>query len=328
MPHLKYDPIESIISRQIESQEVIEAINLYCEGLDAFVDFSTHILQWSFNKETTTYREDSVNLVFCSMYRRIVEIADSISVCLKSSIVEPCEVFLRSLLEVTFSFEYLLEGDSENRALAYQFFHIAEMLTFLKRHDKRDTNFKKYLTDYQLYGFQYKEPPQFQSLASRIEMGNKLIDKPEYAAIKAEHLRLKKLPKKHSWFTFFSGHTNLGLLYTVQDLSKYVKKYDLYELLYKTWSTTVHGSDTISGNFFGHTDGSLSMLAIRQPHKIYELANLTFRLLEIAVLLVPSYLNNKEQNGDILYWYKSFQINYSKPVINKQINFEMPGINL
>ena len=330
MPLTRTQPKEDILCRHPgEDVELTQALTLYTEGLDEFVDFGTHILDWEFKKEDL--REERMPVI--SLFRRILELTDAISILLKSHAADPCEILLRTLFETALSLEYVLKTDTDRRALCYLFAGYAERLTFIKRHDPEDSNYKQYQKDYK-NGRVYKDVPEISNLKEKIARIQEWIDRPEHAEVKDEYVRVKQIKKKvREWFTPFSDLTNQDekgkpeFLESIQDLAKHLGKFDLYEALYKKWSKSVHATDVITGNFLGK-DGSVAMVALRQPVQAHAIANLTLRLLE-DVLLSLNRFNERRKNeyyrdmmGKIFWWTKAYHLNYTKPIIERDINFE------
>ncbi|MCK8494608.1 DUF5677 domain-containing protein [Spirosoma sp. RP8] len=320
MPHKKTEPVPSILSRQLEGDDVIQAISLYTEGLDEFVNFGTHFLDWELKRNEI----EITDVVVTSMFRRILEIVDSISILLKEGAADPCKVLLRSLFEIVLSFEYLLKEDTKRRAQCYRYSTYNKQLIFNKRHSPKHPSYKDYQQSYSR-GQVFKNVPTVPDLEGRIEELQKLIDRPDYAEIKAEFVRVGN----GSWFTPFSDLTNRNskgkptLLKKIQDLAEYLNKFDLYEILYKDWSNSVHGSDTITGTFFMNKEQQLlSMMALRQPVIAHEVTNITFRLVELTIGLMTK--RNHNQFGDVVWWVKSFHVNYTKPILDRLLTFDMP----
>ncbi|GAB2563458.1 DUF5677 domain-containing protein [Spirosoma areae] len=330
MPLTRTQPKEDILCRHPgEDAELTKALALYTEGLDEFVDFGTHILDWEFRKEDL--REESIPII--SLFRRILELTDAISILLKSHVADPCEILLRTLFETTLSLEYILKTDTDRRALCYLFTVYAERLTFLKRHDPNDSNYKQYQKDYK-HGRVYKDVPKISNLEGKIAAADEWIERPEHTEVKNEYVRVKQIKKKvKGWFTPFSDLTNQDeegkpkFLESIQDLAKHLGKFDLYETLYRSWSRSVHATDVITGNFLGK-DSSVAMVALRQPVQAHAVANLTIRLLEDVLFNVHRF-NERRKNeqyremiGKIIWWIKAYNLNYTKPIIERNINFE------
>ncbi|SFF24634.1 DUF5677 domain-containing protein [Spirosoma endophyticum] len=321
MPHKKTEPVPSILSREIEEADIIEAIGLYTEGLDEFVNFGTQIIDWELKRDEMK----QLDVVVISKFRNILELADAISVLLKQGAVDPCKIVLRTLFEITLGLEYVLQNDSDRRALCYRFFGFNRQLTLDKRHDPQNSNYKTYQEEYK-YGHVFQGVPEITNLKERIDFLQGWIDRPEHAVVKAEFHQVKK--SSHEWFTPFSELSNMDsngnpkLLRGIKDLAKYLHKFDLYEILYKDWSTSVHGLDTITGTFFRSGEDGLSMLALRQPLIAHEVTNITFRFVESALSLMTK--RNMDKFGEIIWWYKSFDINYLKPIFTKTLSFTLP----
>jgi hypothetical protein len=327
MPLKRTQPIESILCRlPDEGVELEEKLTLYTEGLDEFVDFGTHILHWEAKKDIT-----EVSLPIISLLRRVLELTDAISTLLKSRVVDPCEILLRTLFETALGLEYILKTDTGHRALSYLYMGYAERLTYLKRHDPKDSNYKQYQKEYK-HGKVFKDVPTINGLEKQITFIQEWINRPEHKEVKDEYNRIKDTGAKE-WFSPFSDSYNQNekgenkLLFSIKDLAKHLNKFDLYEILYKQWSKSVHGTDVITGNFSSKNE-FLYMVALRQPVKAHDIANITIRLLEDVVLSLHEF-NTRQKNeqyqdlmGKIIWWTKAYHINYTKLIIEKGLQFD------
>lgn len=331
MPLKRTQPAEDILRRNPDEQaEVIQTLELYTEGLDEFVDFSTHLLLWEYQKHDLK----EARLPAISLFRRVLEVTDAISVLLKSSAVDPCEILLRTLFETTLSLEYLLEEDTDRRGMCYLYDSRAEQVAYLKRFDPKSSNYKAFKEDFKR-SHVFKEIPEFTAdMRNEIARINAWLNDPQRANVQQEYNRVRaKGVDAKQWYSPFSDLTNKNskgegtLLRRVDDLAKHLNKFDLYVILYKQWSKTVHGSDAVTG-IFSSQDQDLHMISLRQPMRAHAVANITLRIINEVVLSLDSY-NRRQRNkeyrnimGEFIWWRKAYQINYAVPIMRNALLFE------
>lgn len=109
--------------------------------------------------------------------------------------------------------------------------------------------------------------------------------------------------KKHSnrrpnWFSLFGGPN------TVRDLAEHLDKRDLYDLLYREWSSTTHSDGGLQKIIRPHdAPGKIYIRNLRHPDGLGVAHNLTVNFLTQTVLLMTNRFREdefKERNE----WYK------------------------
>ena len=80
--------------------------------LDEIVNYGSHVSRWCLEKK----KEGDENAVSILMFRNILELIHSISILIKTSCADPCNILLRSLFESFLNLNYLLKQISNKEA--------------------------------------------------------------------------------------------------------------------------------------------------------------------------------------------------------------------
>lgn len=137
----------------------------------------------------------------------------------------------------------------------------------------------------------------------KIKNANQLLTKPEYQLINAEYETTKKRKKNASWYTLFNGPDNLEQLAMTQRLE------GLYEVLYRTWSKTTHGTDIIQGKLSKNSRGQVEIIQIRLPDEAQFIALNCFNL---ALLTFDKFIDRRlpEKSQEFKLWYATIRSYY------------------
>jgi|GEM_PF-6755282 len=106
--------IEEILPKRIEPDLAVLLEKLASLVSDT-VSLGTHLMKWDADK----IRAGDESMPPMMFLRNIIELGDAISILIKTSSIDPTKILLRSLLENTFGLEYMLEKETEKRALSY-----------------------------------------------------------------------------------------------------------------------------------------------------------------------------------------------------------------
>jgi len=213
------------------------------EGVAEATRFGTHILQWSTFSSRGLMAETPLLLLF----RHSLETLDAISLLLRSGAVEPCKMLLRGLFECLLSSEYILQMDSERRALCFLVGYLnweVGMSQRLNPTTSQGHRFRRKLNkDRVLNGLRL---PEGGGAGLRDHELKRLLEQPEFAEVTREFEELKRRTNRTPiWYSMFDGPRNL------ESLAAHVELPGLYEYLYRRWSGAVHGLEVFDGKLKG-----------------------------------------------------------------------------
>jgi hypothetical protein len=205
---------------------------------------------------------------------------------LKIASQEAIELIARSILEMDAYITYMLEENITDRLLSYQVAYANEKL---RKYRKLDMNTK----DGAAFSKIWKDDEFLKRIPfpniSHSTLGEPLYDmlsREPFLRINSEYMRTKAQNKKVYWYSLWGGPRNIEALFT------HIKKQGLYEILYRTWSSTVHQSASFSNIVNMGSYGGVSYL--RNPKEIFQLARNCLNIIldtynYIIMKLLPDY---------------------------------------
>jgi hypothetical protein len=236
--------------------------------IDIAVDFGTHLLKWQVEK-TQSGDQHLVPILF---FRNILELADSISILIKNSSVDPAKPLIRSLLENSFGLEYLLEKDQKNRSLSFNVWQIHEELKFLNKLEENTKVGKQLLGEIK----KDKYVKEFKIDDPRLELEKKnatnFLKLPHYISIEKEYQRTNSIRKNPKWYTLFDGPQD------IEQLAKKSNNHTLYEFFFRKLSYNVHATDLVKGKLILNKNGKTDIIQIRFPKDAQEITILTLNI--------------------------------------------------
>jgi hypothetical protein len=120
------NPVVELLPRQVINEDLRYLITNSSLIIDECNNYGTIIIKKFYTSDKL--RDDEI--VSLLILRSIVELSDSISVLLQNSVMDPSKTLLRSLLESYFNLEYILEGNTKKKALAYLVWNTHEQNKF------------------------------------------------------------------------------------------------------------------------------------------------------------------------------------------------------
>lgn len=310
-------PLEEFIPRSIRPN--VKKLLDHCSDLiEEVVNYGSHVARWCIDKNTT----GDENAVAFLMYRNILELIDSISVLVRNSCTEPCKILLRSLFESFLNFNYLIEKDFNLKGMDFLVCYRHDEINVLRRFDPKDPEYKKY-QEKKAKDIIVKNIPQkpVPDVSERQESLRKIFEHQSYKESSAEYEKYKaghkgRPPKK--WYSMRGGPND------VYNLADYLGFPAQYEVLYRSWSGLVHGTDIVNEKLFIVEQGVASFAQLRYPSDapFVTIMAISFGLSAIR-LMSDHYLPDKiQENAD---WYKrELEESYMKLNKIKFVDAESP----
>ncbi len=293
-----YKAIEDILPRN--QKDVKIELEKLSSSVDNVVDFGTNILKWECDK----MQSGDEYLIPILFFRNILELADSISILVKNSSVDPAKLLLRTLLENIFGLEYILEKKKKNRALSYNVWLAHRDIKFCEKLDK-SSQVGKQLAGELKKDLHVKELEDNKSIVELVKSNSiKILKLPLYESIEFEYQRTKSIIKNPMWYSLFNGPRD------TEQLAKRLNHHTLYEIIYRTLSNSVHATDILKGKIVANLNGQTDIIQIRYPKDAQNISVHTLNLLLMTFMnFIPKQLPNKQD--DFYAWYKEFRIIYT-----------------
>lgn len=296
------------LGRQIDQRVQPILTNLY-EKIREVSSFGARILAWDLEKQ-----RGGDHLIPPMLFlRNQIEIIESIATLIKDSLAEPCNQLLRSAIETHFYLEYLLMEDTARRALSFLVWDTHKNIQLLKRLDGQSEQAKQFKSKYDKDRLLSGHVFVLETVDKHLKNSSELLELENYKPINEEYLRLKKLKKGKApnWFSLFDGPED------IERLADNVKLNAMYEGLYRTLSSSVHGTDILRGKLSKGQDGQMEIIQIRLP---IEAESSTLNCMNIAVLTFTTYIENRlpERKKELGEWYLGIRDFYNGLTMGKR----------
>ncbi len=291
------NPSNNPLNRSLDS-EIQEVLSAYSSFIEEMVNFGCKILEWDMER-TNLVEEDLPAHLFI---RNFIGEIDGISILMQKSSIEPCKNLLRTALENVFYLEYLHKDDNDNRrALCFLFWNSWQKSKLIKKHNGKSEH---YNTIKQTFNsdriLKETTPPVIPDIEKHREDAENFQSQEKFKLIKDEFLEKGK--KIKYWYSAFDGPKSIELL------AKNVELPALYEVLYRGYSGSVHGTNIISGRIGINTLGHFSVQNLRFPN-LNEIHSITLNSFNLCNIVYSTYISSKipERRDDYISWYNSFK---------------------
>jgi hypothetical protein len=306
------EPIREILP---ETPEQLKAINLRLSGLlNEAINMGTHLIKWDIIVE----REGKDYNIPTLFLRNIVELADSISILISHSSIDPCKIILRTLLENCFSLMYMIEKDEKQRSLSFSVYKTIQNIKDYNKWISNESSHNNLLEviekdDLDIDIDKFIDHPENIAIKKQKE---KLLTFPGYSEVYEEYKRTKKQYGRgyFNWYSLFNGPTNF------RGLADYLGKSMRYEFFFKNFSDFVHGTSIMKG-IVSAGNGEGQIIQIRDFRDTESIFSQTVSLLtETYTVFINQRLQDRKQ--EYLEWYSNFRIPYLEIVKTKLINYK------
>ena len=295
------EPIKVILPKTIEPEDYQPLLNSISSTLEEIVNYGTQVVHWV--GTNPKYKKPDVDVTLVLLSRHILEIADSISILIKQSSIDPCKILLRSALETMIYIKFITAERGEERSKAY-------LVCYMKN---KKNEYLRYRTGTILNKQFKKEIVNDMFIADGLNpfsdnldtlLDEKLINLDRWTEY--NRVRKKNNNQKPPWYLLYGGAKNIEKL---SDLLKY--KF-LYEVVYRKWSDSVHASDVITGRISRTNEEKASFYQIRLGTEIIEVTIFAIDILltsyrALIEFIVPEMISNYNQ------WYiKEIKLPFDK----------------
>lgn len=281
------------------NRQIPEVLDKYADKLDEMIDMSSILLD-KYLKNDLSGDDKLVPILF---FRNALEYADSISILIRNSSIEPVKAINRILLENLLQFEYLLEKDVEKRSYAFLVWKIKQDLSLYRKMDKdsvENKTFKKKIEkDKLINNISFLDNI---SVASSVQKCSELLKLNGYKDANIEYEKTKKKHKFNiNWYSLYSGPKN------VSELAKKLDGSALYEIFYRSMSNNIHGTDIFRNKLVSKQNTNLTyLLQLRNPHEADKVLKDTLNfLLSMNLIFLKKLVPNELENFGT--WYLSYQ---------------------
>lgn len=247
----------NILDRDFAKAQTEPVRSIGNPALIASVDYATA----AFERCSASAPDGDVNLGILIPLHQMIEMADGIQELLEESCVVAAAPLLRSMLEGSASLRWVLEEDTQRRALAYVVSDLRERVRWYRRMDPDTVEGAAFRNDLRLAESDDFPFPEISTIRTRRESLEQALQDEPFLEVTAEYERIEAGGGRvRNWYQLFDGPSHM------RDLTRRTGQLRDYEILYRTWSSTGHVQDldrVISGDDQGPT-----ISVIRAPSRM------------------------------------------------------------
>ena len=213
--------------------------------------------------DTSASGKDDEDLAVLMLYLQVIEMTDGVEVVLSQSCTGPAIPLLRSSFEALLSMEYILEKDYARRSHSWLADYAYMRLAAYEKADPSTPKGKDFQRDISLdRAGKYLSLPDIGAVDRAKDNLEKFLSKPHLSPVVSEFSKFKRRPH---WYQLFGGPSNL------RELARRLERHAQYEILYRYYSTAVHGHDM---RFLQVTEHGGSALFLRDTAPLAHIAGM------------------------------------------------------
>ncbi len=285
-----------ILSRDLPDG-AIQVIERFHPLVEEFVSFGSSVIS-SDIKKTIISDEDIAPIM---LLRHFIETLDGIAILIQKGNAESSKILLRALFETMLQIQYLFEKDTQKRCYSYLVADLRRQIKAAKKFAP-NTNESEVMSDTSKNEGLHISPNESQQIEviEFIKSKEEVLGVSHLAPINSEFEVYRSRTKKNSqWYSLDKGPTSIAAL------SKYLKHETVYEILYRKWSGSVHGTDIYLGKM--SSENNEARIQIAQLRSVVDLPNVVLYSALFTFKVYRLYVSNrlKEKIKDYETWYLS-----------------------
>ncbi|MDP1728487.1 MAG: DUF5677 domain-containing protein [Bacteroidota bacterium] len=273
-------------------ENLTPALNHFVQGIENLVNFGVQIVGWDLDQEG----KSDEHLPPILFLRNYIEVIDAISILVRHSSIDPCKNLLRTALENLANIEYLLEKDTNQRSLSFLVWNFVNGHMSALKVDGKSLEYKQLRDAYNKDRFLKTSTPSIHPDAEQAKANSvALLAHDKYKAVHLEYRRTAKRIQNPNWYSLFNGPR------TMKKLCEHLEINVLYELVYRTFSESIHGTDIIQGMIYSAGPGRSAIAQIRHPVAVH---NVTTLCTNLTLVLYTDYIQKRlpDKHADFLKW--------------------------
>ena len=229
-------PVEPILYRDLSVVQAKDVIDKHSRLLTELANYGTTVLARCADSARGGENEDVAPF---AVYSHMVELTDGIEVLIRQCCPVPAIPLVRSLFEGLLSLEYILDGDRAKRSLAWLASYLrgqVKLGRMLDADTKQGQQFKKTVASDDVA--RTVTLPESRIAAAAVSQAQSILDRDQFDEVNKEYGELKAKRKGSlPWYALFGGPNSL------RQLSVVMGRGAQYEILFRGWSSVVHGQD-------------------------------------------------------------------------------------
>lgn len=295
------DPHPEVLSRDLTERKRV--LDIFGGLLTEAVNFGTNLFAWC-----VAARPSQTDLTISALLHQFVETMDGAEVLVRQGATEPLKLVLRSALESYLSLLYILDRDTELRAVCYRVADIRRRIKFLRQHDLATPQGKAFRAEIakDTTGFataigekSYRDTSQD---VARLETA--LDSEDDTRRVHADwKARRKASGWDPPWYALLGGPANFC------DLAAGLGYSGWYRILYAGWSATMHAEDALARVEIHAQNNEMSVRAMRHPEDLQVLTSMGASMaIRVYERIVRTRLPDRE--AALGLWYAGVRVPY------------------
>ncbi|NWL87465.1 hypothetical protein DMN77_07590 [Paenibacillus sp. 79R4] len=220
------------VVRNIENVDLVGLLDTLASTIDSQVDFGTTVIEMIIDNP----RDEFIDSTLIVLLRDYLELLDGISVLVRQGCSEAAIPIIRATFEYYLSILYILQEESYKRALSYQVGTLKAKSRELNKTNVKGggRKFKRTL-EKNSYKVTFKGTDNTVKLTAL----RKLLNSEPFKEVNIEWDRVQRgMTVPPNWYSLYNGPGN------IQKLADRLGVVAEYELLYRNWSSKIHGTDS------------------------------------------------------------------------------------
>ncbi len=271
---MEIKPYEKLLHREVQIHDVHEHYEKQLELLKSLTDYGTFLIAGTFH---TSKKEMSEIIVLLVLLKQVVSMVDAIHVLASNACSEALLLQGRALFEASLYIDFILSGDSNNKAEHYYVSNLRNEVHWNKRTQENETEHQRFsdsLGDYSSVLENAVKKLGTQA-AERITEIEGFLSKPPFDEINNTLLNARgSRPYEASWYKPFGVNS-------VRQMANTLSRLPEYELFYSPTSEVIHSSA-----YRKHIQFQGGKISIKQ---IRDISNLKTAIQFVAAITLRSY---------------------------------------
>ncbi len=279
-------PHPQVLDRTIEPS-IRQTVSQFADLLDETVNLGTNI----FASDMHPASNGEENIAPTMLFRHFVDLLDSISILTRAATADPSKVLLRAAFEVLLNLEYLFEKDTHKRAVTYLFCDILNQIKVLEKLDPSTDTGKAFKALFATTkNVAQTRSGNSKNIRDQINRKWAVLQQPRYTDIFSTYVEFKKNKvRKTPWYRYDSQHSS------IEQLAKHLNRSGMYELYYRKWSGSTHGTDVYLGKVSNNICEGVDIIGLRSPKDLQEVTQIA---LTFSLLVFELYVKNRVPSQD------------------------------
>jgi hypothetical protein len=252
---------DGLLDRARSLKQAHEPITLAQPTLVEAVDFGADL----FGRLLAAQRQDEVKdqrLALVFPYLILIEMLDGVEILLSSASPIVARLSLRTAFEALLTIDYILETDTQRRALAWVVCDVHRRIDVYEMLDPNTPKGKEYEKVRSVDVLVGQMPPLNVNSSLPVKRLRRMLSYPHLVEAEKEFQTRRAVRRNSpSWYSFYGGPSHL------RQLAEHLKLGGYFNVLYRVWSGTAHAQD-LYRQLTHSPDRKFAVRVLRDPSEL------------------------------------------------------------